>query len=155
VPGVIESIHVAARSGDAMRSVASAALIAGAGIRGDRNFDDRRVHDQQITLIDASEIERFNRETGLAIAYGEPRRNVVTRGIALNDLVGKRFRVGQTTLIGVELCEPCATLGKRLARADVSPATVVATLAHRAGLRARIEVGGEIRTGDRVAAEAE
>jgi MOSC domain-containing protein YiiM len=155
VPGAIESIHIAARSGDAMQSVANAVLIAGAGIRGDRNYDDRAVHDQQITLIDAAAIERFNRETGLAIASGDPRRNVVTRDVDLNALVGKRFRVGQTTLTGVELCEPCATLGKRLARADVSPATVVAAFTHRAGLRARIDVGGEIRPGDRVGADAE
>ena len=138
-----------------MRSVASATLIAGAGIRGDRNFDGRAVHDQQITLIDASEIERFNRETGLAIEHGAPRRNAVTRGIALNALVGKRFSVGQTTLVGVELCEPCATLGRRLARDDVTPAMVVAAFAHRAGLRARIDVGGVIRTGDPVANHAE
>ena len=112
--GAVESIYIATQSGDAMRSVASAALIAGAGIRGDRNFDDRAVHDQQITLIDASEIERFNRETGLAIEYGAPRRNVVTRGVALNALVGKRFSVGQTTLVGVELCESVRDAGQAI-----------------------------------------
>jgi len=148
--GAIESIYIAQTPGAAMRSVVSATLIAGAGIRGDRNYDEAVLRDGQITLIDAAEIERFNRATGLDIGTGDPRRNVVTRGVELNDLVGKRFRVGQTTLLGVELCEPCATLGKRLASSTVSAAKVVATFAHRAGLRARIDVGGLIRVGDRL-----
>jgi len=150
MPGAIESIYVAERSGAAMRDVASATLIAGAGIRGDRNYDETAVRDGQITLIDAAEIERFNRATGLAIGAGDPRRNVVTRGVDLTGLVGRRFRVGQTTLVGVELCEPCATLGKRLASSTVTPARVVEAFTHRAGLRARIDVGGVIGIGDRV-----
>lgn len=172
--GAIESIYIAPTGGAPMCRIATAVLVAGAGIRGDRNFrdinardidaresnaresnfrDGATVHDGQITLIDAAEIERFNAATGLAIDVGAPRRNVVTRGVALNELVGKRFRVGQTTLVGVELCEPCATLGRRLARSNVTPAEVVATFAHRAGLRARIEVGGTINAGDRVGAD--
>ena len=101
-------------------------------------------------MIAAEEVERFNRETGLEIDAGDPRRNVVTRGVALDELVGGQFRVGETTLLGVELCEPCATLGKRLASPDVSAAQVVAAFAHRAGLRARIVAGGRIAAGDRV-----
>ena len=172
--GAIESIHIAPAGGEPMRRVASAVLVAGAGIRGDRNFreinaretnareievrqgtaDSAAVHEGQITLIDAAEIERFNAETGLGIDVGDPRRNVVTRGVDLSGLVGKRFRVGQATLIGVELCEPCATLGRRLAGSNVTPAQVVATFAHRAGLRARIDVGGTISAGDRVGGAA-
>jgi len=152
--GAIESIYIAEKSGATMRSVASATLIAGSGIRGDRNYDEAVVRDGQITLIDAAEIERFNRATGLGIGVGDPRRNVVTRGVDLNGLVGKRFRVGEATLVGAELCEPCATLGKRLASSTVSPARVVETFAHRAGLRARIDVGGVIRAGDRVDIDA-
>src|SRR5690349_18246327 len=125
--GRIESIFVAAEPGAPMRSLDAADLVAGCGIEGDRNYRDDRVHDQQITLIDGAEIERFNRETGLAIQTSAPRRNVVTRDVALNDLVGRSFQVGATTLTGVELCEPCATLGKRLASADVSAPRVVAT----------------------------
>ena len=154
MPGAIESIYIAEKPGAEMHRVTSAALVAGAGIHGDRNYDEVVVRDGQITLIDAAEIERFNRATGLGIGYGDPRRNVVTRGVELNGLVGKRFSVGQTTLLGVELCQPCATLGKRLASSTVSPAIVVETFAHRAGLRARIDVGGVIRVGDRVDIDA-
>jgi MOSC domain-containing protein YiiM len=148
--GAIESIYIAQTPGAAMHSVVDATLVAGAGIRGDRNYDEAVVRDGQITLIDAAEIERFNGATGLRIGTGDPRRNVVTRGVELNALVGKRFRVGPATLVGVELCEPCATLGKRLSNPTVSPARVVEAFAHRAGLRARVDVGGEIRVGDRV-----
>ena len=145
----IEGIYVASTAGEPMKSVSRATLVAGSGIRGDRNYRDTPLpHDEQITLIAAEEIERFKRETGLDIAQGDSRRNVVTRGVDLSTLVGRQFRVGATTLAGVELCEPCATLGKRLATSAVSAATVVATFAHRAGLRARITVSGSIAPGD-------
>ena len=147
----IEAIYVASTAGAPMMSVATAVLVAGSGIHGDRNYRDTLLpHDEQITLIAAEEIERFNRETGLDIGPGDSRRNVVTRGLDLGVLVGRQFRVGDTTLMGVELCEPCATLGKRLATSTVSAAAVVATFAHRAGLRARINVSGRIVPGDRI-----
>jgi MOSC domain-containing protein YiiM len=154
MPGSIEAILVAVKSGQPMQNLASAALVAGSGIRGDRNYRDALrdglVHDQQITLIAAEEIDRFNSVTGLGIGGADTRRNVVTRDVDLSVLVGREFRVGVTTLIGVELCEPCATLGKELATVEVSAAKVVQTFLHRAGLRARINVGGTIARGDRI-----
>ncbi len=81
---------------------------------------------------------------------GDPRRNVVTRGIALHELVGREFRVGNAVVFGIELCEPCATLGRLLSTAEVSPAAVVAAFAHRAGLRGRIASGGTVQPGDAV-----
>jgi MOSC domain-containing protein YiiM len=150
MPGTVESIFVAASSGASIHPVARAALVAGCGIRGDRNYRDAGAHDGQITFIAAEEIDRFNVETGLGIGIGDTRRNVVTRGVALNALVGRQFRVGTAVLTGIELCEPCATLGKRLASPQVTAAKVVATFAHRAGLRARIDVGATISPGDRI-----
>jgi len=153
VTGTIESIYIASRSGDAMRSVVRAELIAGCGIRGDRNYKELSstvAHDAQITLIAAEEIERFRRETGLRIDWGDPRRNVVTRGVALHELVGREFRVGNAVISAIELCEPCATLGRRLCTGEVSAAAVIAAFAHRAGLRARIASGGTIGPGDAV-----
>lgn len=153
VAGLIEAIYIAPHSGEPMQLMPSADLIAGCGILGDRNFKDTTAatgHDKQITLISAEEIERFRRETRLHIDSGDPRRNVVTRGIALNELVGREFTLGSAVIYGVELCEPCATLGRRLSTTEVSPAAVVAALAHRAGLRARIVSGGTVRPGDPV-----
>ena len=147
--GSIEAIYIAGTVGAPMQHVGVATLVAGSGIRGDRNFRELE-HDEQITLIAVEEVARFNRETGLTIGAGDARRNLVTRGIALHELVGARFRVGATTLVGIELCEPCATLGKRLASPNVSAAQVVAAFVHRAGLRARIVAGGRIAAGDPV-----
>jgi MOSC domain-containing protein YiiM len=136
-----------------MQWVPRADLIAGCGIRGDRNFKDTAAvlgHDEQITLISAEDIEQFRQLTGLRIASGDPRRNVVTRGIALNELVGREFSLGGAVIFGVELCEPCAALGRRLSTTEVSPAAVVAAFTHRAGLRARIVSGSTLQPRDPV-----
>ncbi len=151
--GFIEAIYIAPQSGQPMQLVPRADLIAGCGIRGDRNFKDAPTtvgHAEQITLISAEDIEQFCRLTGLRIAPGDPRRNVVTRGIALNELVGREFNLGSAVISGVELCEPCATLGRRLSTTEVSPAAVVAAFTHRAGLRARIVSGSTVQPGDPV-----
>jgi len=148
MPGRIDSIFITTTSGAPMQSMATAELVAGRGIRGDRNYREVEPHEEQITFIAAEEIERFNQATGLHLGNGDPRRNVVTRGVALDALVGRRFRVGSASFSGLELCEPCATLGKRLASPPVTPAAVVAAFTHRAGLRARIDVGGTIAPGD-------
>jgi MOSC domain-containing protein YiiM len=80
----------------------------------------------------------------------EARRNIVTRGIDLNALVGKRFRVGDVDCFGARLCEPCAHLERLTARAG-TPGTLHA-LIHRGGLRADVLTDGEIRAGDAIAA---
>jgi len=154
VSGIVESILIAGRSGGAMHALSLAELVAGCGIRGDRNFKQvesaSEPYDQQITFIAAEEIERFHRHTGLDIGPGEPRRNIVTRGVALHELVGREFRVGTAVIRGVELCEPCATLGRLLSTPQVSASAVVKAFLHRAGLRGRIVTGGMIKAGDRV-----
>ena len=80
----------------------------------------------------------------LGLAPGEARRNVVTRGIDLNALVGRRFRVGDAECVGRRLCEPCAHL-QRLTHPGI-----LRDLVHRGGLRADILEGGAIRVGDTV-----
>ena len=149
--GTIEAIYIATERGAPMTQLALATMVAGCGITGDRKFAAAGVDpSQEITLIEAEAVDRFNAATGLGIDAGAPRRNVVTSGVALNGLVGKEFRVGPTVLQGIELCEPCATLGKRLATETVDAARVVKTFAHQAGLRARIVTGGRIQPGDPV-----
>jgi MOSC domain-containing protein YiiM len=147
--GRVEAIYVAPESGAAMVNLTAASLLAGCGIEGDRNFKAAGTSpDTQVTLIEAEAVERFNDATGIDISPGAPRRNIVTRGIGLNALVGREFSVGPTTLQGIELCEPCATLGKRIAAGAVDAAQVVRTFAHQAGLRARIVAGGTVVPGD-------
>ena len=138
--GRVEHVHLAPTAGAAMDSVPKAEAVAGVGLRGDRYADgtgywrDGRVS-RDLTLVEGEVAE------GLA-EPGELRRNVTTRGVRLNDLVGYTFWVGEALCRGTELCEPCRHLeeltGKRLLR----------PLVHRGGLRARVVSGGVVRVAD-------
>lgn len=141
--GRIEHIFIAPEKAAQVRALPTVEAIAERGLKGDRyaNDDNRKNAGQQVTLIEAEAIESFVAETGLAMAPHEPRRNLVTRGIELNALVGKRFRIGECELEGFELCEPCATWGRN------THMEVVRYFVHRGGLNARIVNGGTISVG--------
>jgi MOSC domain-containing protein YiiM len=150
--GVVLSIHITAGGGEPMRSVDRIRAIAGVGLEGDR-YALRSGHysgdpnvDRQVTLIEVEEIEALEEGSRIVLAPGETRRNVTTRGIRLNDLVGRRFRIGDVDCEGTRLCEPCQYL------TDLVGKPVLAPLVHRAGLRARILTDGEITAGDEVVA---
>jgi MOSC domain-containing protein YiiM len=140
--GRIEAIFIAAEHGEHPHPVESATAIAGKGIEGNRYFDEGR-HETELTLIEAEQLERVAEE-GLDIDAAATGRQVLTRGIDLNALVGRRFRVGEVECRGIELCEPCTVMEAR-----TLPGAIKA-LTHRAGLNAEILVGGEIRPGDAV-----
>ena len=131
-----------------MREVASARVLAGRGIEGDRYFlgvgrfsDDRR-RGGDVTLIAVEVLDEL-RATGVSVEVGLSRRNLVTRGMRLEGLVGQRFRIGQVLFEGTATCEPCV----ELAKACRDP-RVLRALAHRGGLRARVETDGELHVGD-------
>jgi MOSC domain-containing protein YiiM len=132
-----------------MVAVAEALLVAGRGISGDRYFDRRGTfsdwpQDHEFTLVEAEAIEAVEAEYGLLLAPGETRRNVTTRGIALNALVGRQFRLGPSVICeGTRLCHPCAHLEVVTGKGGLAR-----LLANRGGLRARILVGGIIRQGN-------
>jgi MOSC domain-containing protein YiiM len=151
--GSIEAIYVARSASEAQRSVNRVELVAGAGIMGDRYYNEHPAEPgTNLTLIEAEEIERFNAEHGASAPLHASRRNVVTRGVRLNDLVGREFLIGNVRARGVELCEPCAILGANFATPAVSVATVVRAFVHRAGLRADLLSSGAVHVGDRVVA---
>ena len=141
--GRIEASFIAAEHGEHPHLVESATAVAGQGIEGNRYFDEGRP-ETELTLIEAEQLERVA-ENGLDIDAAATGRQVLTRGIDLNALVGRRFRVGEVECRGIELCEPCTVMEAR-----TTPGAIKA-LTHRAGLNAEILVGGEIRTGDAVA----
>jgi MOSC domain-containing protein YiiM len=145
--GSIEHIFVAPEKASPTQEVASVEAIADCGLKGDRysSAENRRDPGQQITLIEAEQIEKFVAETGLSLAPHEPRRNLVTRGIDLNALVGQRFTIGECEFEGIEPCEPCAMWAR-----NTHP-EVVRIFAHRGGLNARIIKGGAISVGSAVA----
>ncbi len=149
--GEVVSIHIAPKAEDPMESVKRVRAIPGKGLEGDRYFkasgtySDRPGPAREITLIESEAIDAMARDNELAISPGNARRNVVTRGVPLNHLVGRDFVVGSVRLRGIRLCEPCSHLEGLTRRG------VLAGLIHRGGLRAQILIGGEIRIGDPIA----
>src|SRR5437899_12483425 len=139
--GEVVAIHIADEAEARMRSVDRIRAIPGKGLEGDRYFrasgtySDRPDPGREITLIESEAIEAMARDNELAIAPGEARRNVVTRGAPLNHLVGREFLVGGVRLRGIRLCEPCSHLECLTRR------RLLAGLIHRGGLRAHIHVG--------------
>jgi MOSC domain-containing protein YiiM len=147
--GVVEHIHIAAAAGAPVRAVEAVGAIAGVGLDADRyayrrgHYQDDRVS-RDLTLVEAEAIEALAREHGIELAAGQTRRNVTTRGISLNELVGRRFWVGQVLCQGTRLCEPCQYL------VDLTGKPLLRALLHRGGLRADIVDGGVIHEGDAV-----
>lgn len=142
--GRVEAIFISAEHGELPRPVESVRAIAGKGLEGNRYFDEGKP-EKELTLIEAEALEAFVAEHGTGLDGASSRRNVLTRGVRLNDLVGRRFRVGELECRGIELCEPCLHLE------SMTRPGVVKGLVHRAGLNAEILVGGELRPGDPVA----
>jgi len=148
--GVVEALFIATSAGDPMRSRQEVLAVAGQGLEGDRyargegTFSKPGAPGRHVTLIEAETIEAVEREFGVRLAPGEDRRNVTTRGVALNHLVGHEFQLGEVRLEGVRLCEPCDHLAGHTLK------NVTRQLRHRGGLRARIVTGGIVRVGDAI-----
>src|SRR5215831_4344161 len=134
-----------------MCSVEEIECVSGRGLAGDRYFEGTgtfsataKKPSHEVTLVEVEEIDDFNEQFGTNIRPEDLRRNLVTRGIRLNDLVGQRFAIGSVIFEGIRLCEPCSHL------AAVTRDEVLTGLVHQAGLRAAIVESGTVRVGDPV-----
>jgi hypothetical protein len=139
--GAVAGLLIAPEAEAPLVAVESVVAIAGRGLDGDRYAAGRGTFSgpgrgYQLTLVEAETLDELN------VSWERARRNVVTRGISLNPLVGRRFRIGDVECIGRRLCEPCAHLEK------VSGTGLLRPLVHRGGLRADILAGGTIMLGD-------
>ncbi len=146
--GVVEAILVASAARVPLVRVPEAHAVAGSGLVGDRYATGDGTFSStgrgyQLTLVEAETLDAL-RLDGIDVSWEEARRNVVTRGIALNALVGRRFRVGEVECVGARLAEPCSHLQ------ELTPARVLRALVRRGGLRADILRGGTMRAGDPV-----
>ena len=142
-PGVVAGLLVAPEAEAPLVAVESTVAIAGHGLEGDRYAVGRGTFSgpgrgYQLTLVEAETLDE------LGVSWERARRNVVTRGVGLNALVGRPFRVGEAECVGRRLCEPCAHLER------VSGPGLLRPLVHRGGLRADILTGGTIAVGDDV-----
>jgi MOSC domain-containing protein YiiM len=123
--------------------------VPGRGLEGDRyfalagTFSKGHEADAEVTLIESEAIEALARDSAIRISVADSRRNLVTRGVSLNDLVGRDFMVGDVRLRGHGLCEPCAHLDRLLGRRDL-----VRALRGHGGLRAEVLTAGTLRVGD-------
>jgi hypothetical protein len=149
--GTVELIALAAEAEGPMRSVTTAEAVEGRGLLGDRyerkagTFSNPKGGGYDLTLVEAEALEELSAKD-VELSPIEARRNLVVRGIALDDLIGRRFRVGEVECYGQRRCEPCSHL-ERLTQPGV-----LRGLVHRGGLRADVLSSGRIRTGDSVAA---
>jgi MOSC domain-containing protein YiiM len=147
--GQIDSIHIASTAKAPMQALDHVQAIPGVGLEGDRyalktGTFYKPQPEFELTLIEAEAIEAILREYKLVMNAGEARRNVVTRGVPLNHLVGREFSIGPVKVRGIRLCEPCSHLEA------ITGLPVIKGLRHRGGLRAQILTESVIRVGDPV-----
>jgi MOSC domain-containing protein YiiM len=147
-PGQVVEINISPQRGVLPQPAQRVRAVTGRGIEGEYHFftgeGTQPERDRELTLIAAEALHALEDEFDIRVSAAESRRNVATRGIDLNRLVGRRFKVGEVECEGIELCEPCRTL-ERLTQPGV-----IRGLVHRGGLRAAILTGGEIAVGDEV-----
>ena len=146
--GHVEAIFVASERGELPAPVERVRAYAGRGLQGNRYFweEGHAPPGRGVTLIAAEAMDAVALEGNVSIDPAATRRNVLTRGIDVNELVGKRFRIGDVECEGVELCEPCAHLE------SMTQPGVIKAFVHRGGLNADILSDGEISIGDPVVA---
>lgn len=151
--GELLAIRISDDAGQEMHEVRDIEAIAGKGLAGDRYanlkgaFQKGEIaRSQQVTLIEQEAIVAANADYDVDVSHATTRRNLLTTGVPLNHLVGVQFCVGDVTLRGVKLCEPCSYLNKH-SRQDL-----LSALRHRGGLRAEIVEGGRLKVGDSIQA---
>lgn len=149
----VVAIYLAPEQGAPTKAVSEVAAAPEQGLAGDRKFidspDSQQPSNRQITLIESEEIDAFNDTFAAGMSAGEFRRQLVTQGVRLNDLVDREFMVGHVRLRGTMLCEPCQYL------ADMTTSDLLPGLVGRGGLCAQILTSGTIRAGDVILIDAE
>jgi MOSC domain-containing protein YiiM len=153
--GAVLSIHIALAGTAPVISVGEIQAVVGKGLEGDRYFLQTGTYSKTpgsgraVTLIEIEAIEALGRDYGIDIDAAQARRNIVTRGVALNHLIDREFALGDAVLRGTRLCDPCAHLEKLTVKG------VMRGLIHRGGLRAEVIRGGIIRIGDVIGTASE
>lgn len=153
-PARLLGIYVAAQAADLPHAVERVRAVAGRGLEGDRYAEGAGTFSQNpgqrdVTLIEAEALESYEQESGKKLSPAEARRNLLTQGVRLNDLVGRDFQVGAVRLRGLRLSEPCTHLAR------LTHPETLAGMVHRAGLVAAILNDGELTVGDEILEKSE
>ena len=120
-------------------------VVAGKGIKGDRNYHDNNEARKQITLIESESIDYYNQKFNTNFSYLDLRRNLITKNIQLNELVGKKLSIGQIDIQVHDLCKPCNYLQEILGKDNI-----IKEFLRRGGLRCEILISGNIKVGDEI-----
>ena len=128
-----------------IEDVNSIEVVQGKGIKGDRKFRENNDLDSQLTLIESENIDYYNEKYNLNFSYVDFRRNLITKNIKLNELVGKNFVIGKIKVKGIDLCRPCKELEKKLGAKNY-----LKEFLRRGGLVCEILNSGIISVGDEI-----
>ena len=138
-------LGITLNSNQPIQEKSSIEVHANKGIEGDRHFKDFNDPYNQISLIESENIDEYNVKFGLDIPYINFRRNIITKGIELNDLIGKKLKVGNVELEGIELCRPCRHLTEMLDQKNI-----LKEFMRKGGLRCQILSSSKINVGDKI-----
>ena len=126
-------------------NVESIEVVKDKGIVGDRHFQEFNDPYNQLSLIESENIDYYNNKYKLNIPYIDFRRNIVTKGIELNDLIGKKIQIGDVLIEGIDLCRPCRHLSEKLNQDNI-----IKEFLRRGGLRCRILSSSNININDEI-----
>ena len=138
-------LGITAKNNQPIQEVNSIEVLANKGIVGDRHFHEFNDPYNQLSLIESENINDYNIKFGLSIPYIDFRRNVITKGIKLNDLIGKKLKIGSVELEGIDLCRPCRHLTEMLNQDNV-----LKEFLRKGGLRCQILSSSNIKVGDKI-----
>ena len=138
-------LGISSENNKEIKEVVSIEVVANKGVIGDRHFKDFNDPYCQLSLIESENIDYYNLKYGLNIPYVNFRRNIVTKGIRLNELVGKKFKIGSVELEGVDLCRPCRHLTEVLNQDNILKEFI-----RKGGLRCQILSSSTIQIGDEI-----
>ena len=138
-------IGIANKNNQQIQEVNSIEVLANKGILGDRHFKEYNDPFNQLSLIESENIDYYNIRYGLNIPYKDFRRNIITKGIRLNDLVGKKLQIGKAELEGIDLCRPCRHLSEVLNQDNI-----IKEFLRRGGLRCQILSSSIIEVGNKI-----
>ena len=138
-------IGISKKNGEKIDEINEIEVLFGKGIVGDRHFHDSNNHKGQITLIEKENIDYYNNKYKTEISYIDFRRNIITEGVELNNLIKKEIEIGTVKIFPYELCRPCLHLEQMVNGKDI-----IKEFIRRGGLRCEVLVSGKIKIGDKI-----